>query len=189
MTRKTLDITGIQNELEGGSAFFPAPRPSSPPAAPRTAKKKPSNTPTARPSTRRPVDTPPPDVRRSHDAQKERMTDVTPDTMPSTTQSRTNDPTTAGQNDTTVSRHHATTPPPIEPIRRAVKQIGKEAATHRFTTEEKRAIADIVYTLGQQGYRTSENEIARIAINSLLLDYQEHGEQSILYCVIKALNA
>src|ERR1700690_701551 len=53
-----------------------------------------------------------------------------------------------------VSRHHDTTIPSmvsrphdtiIELIRSAVKTFGKEAATHRFTPDEKKAIADIVY--------------------------------------------
>ncbi len=61
-----------------------------------------------------------------------------------------------------VSRYHDTT---IETIRKAVKQIGKEGATHRFTSKEKRDIADLIYTYKRQGIRTSENEITRIAIN------------------------
>ncbi|MHA2092866.1 MAG: hypothetical protein ACW98K_18635 [Candidatus Kariarchaeaceae archaeon] len=43
--------------------------------------------------------------------------------------------------DTTIPRHHDT----IEIIRKAVKDYGKEAATHRFTLEEKKAIAEIIF--------------------------------------------
>lgn len=76
----------------------------------------------------------------------------------------------------------------LETIRKTVRQIGKEAATHRFTTEEKNVLADIVYTYTRQGYRTSENEITRIAINWLILDYQEQGEQSVLAQVLEMLH-
>jgi hypothetical protein len=98
---------------------------------------------------------------------------------------------------TVIPRHHDTTQPSmvaryhdtmIERIRAAVKAFGKEAATHRFTPEEKKAITDIVYTYKIQGVRTSENEVARIAINFIVHDYKENGENSILHRAIKALN-
>lgn len=114
---------------------------------------------------------------------------------------------------TTVASHHATTTPQnqgvvqlsksdailptnepimtptvVEEIRKTVKQFGKEAATYRLTEAEKQQLADIVYTYKRQGYRTSDNELARIAINWLLLDYQEQGEQSILARVLEALH-
>ena len=41
----------------------------------------------------------------------------------------------------TVSRHHETI---IEDVRKAVKELGKEAATHRFTTDEKKVLADTI---------------------------------------------
>ena len=75
----------------------------------------------------------------------------------------------------------------VRRIRGAVKNLGKEAATHRFTQEEKDKIADIVYTYHRQGYKTSENEIARIGINWLINEFQENGSQSILHRVLKAL--
>jgi len=104
-----------------------------------------------------------------------------------------------------IPRHHATTPPSnqamqmptmpatidattVERIRKTVKQLGKEAATHRFTPEEKRQLADIVYTYERRGCRTSENEITRIAINWMLGDYQEFGEQSMLARLLEALH-
>ena len=79
-------------------------------------------------------------------------------------------------------------PDMLEEVRRVVKQLGKEAATHRFTGEEKRAIADLVYTYHRQGYRTSENEITRIAVNWLLLDFKERGEQSVLARMLDLLH-
>jgi len=76
----------------------------------------------------------------------------------------------------------------VETVRVAVKQFGKEAATHRFTPEEKKAIADIIYTYKMRGIRTSENELTRIGVHFLLEDYEENGENSFLDRVLKALN-
>jgi hypothetical protein len=95
--------------------------------------------------------------------------------------------------DTKPPRHHATVIPRyhdtvIEVIRAAVKAFGKEAATHRFTLEEKKAIADIVYAYKRTGIRTSENELSRIGVNFLVEDYRKNGESSILHKVLKALN-
>jgi hypothetical protein len=74
-------------------------------------------------------------------------------------------------------------------VRKAVKQIGKEAATHRFTLDEKNLLADIEYTYKRQGIRTSENEITRIAINYFIEDYRKNGESSLLATIIKRLNS
>jgi len=87
--------------------------------------------------------------------------------------------------ETTVSRYHDTI---IELVRKAVKEFGKEAATHRFTVEEKKAIADIIYSYKNRGIRTSENEIARIAVNFIINDYRENGENSVLDKALRALN-
>ena len=103
---------------------------------------------------------------------------------------------------TMTPRHHDTMQPSnrdtrlplteddmIEAVRKAVKQIGKEAATHRFTLEEKQLLADIEYTYRRQGIRTSENEITRIAINYFAEDYRKNGENSLLAKVLKKLNS
>lgn len=121
--------------------------------------------------------------------------------------------TTSSNRDTVIPRHHdiktsrnqpqavaqnpaATTPALVttdlspellEEVRKVVKQLGKEAATHRFSIEEKRSIADLVYTYNRQGYRTSENEITRIAVNWILLDFKERGEQSVLARMLELL--
>ena len=104
--------------------------------------------------------------------------------------------------DTTIPRHRdttASTMPPrnedtteddiLDVVRKAVRQIGKEAATHRFTLDEKNSLADIEYTYGRQGIRTSENEITRIAINYFIQEYRKHGDSSLLVKVIKRLNS
>lgn len=83
--------------------------------------------------------------------------------------------------DTTVSAF-------VERVRKAVKKVGKEAAVHRFTPEEKRELAELIYKYARRGQKTSENEIARIGINWLVLDYKEKGEESILAQVLEALN-
>ena len=87
--------------------------------------------------------------------------------------------------DTTVSRYHDTI---FELIRKAVKEFGKEAATHRFTGQEKKAVADIIYAYKNRGFKTSENEITRIAVNFIINDYKENGENSVLDTVLRALN-
>ncbi len=105
------------------------------------------------------------------------------------------------ESDGVVSRHRDTTIPPvsevpmlnsesavIERVRKAVKEFGKEAATHRFTLAEKKAIAELVYTYRQQGLRTNENVIARIAINYLFFDYQRNLQKSILHKALQSLN-
>jgi hypothetical protein len=76
----------------------------------------------------------------------------------------------------------------IQTIRSAVKQFGKEAATHRFTPDEKKAVAEVVFAYRNRGIKTSENEIARTGVNFLIEDYKVNGEKSILDQVLKALN-
>lgn len=76
----------------------------------------------------------------------------------------------------------------IELIRRAVKFVGKDPFFGRFTPEEKRMLADVAYTYKRSGVKTSENEIARIAVNFIVADYKENGENCLLERVLKALN-
>lgn len=95
--------------------------------------------------------------------------------------------------DTTIPRNHDTTTPRyhdtiIKIIRKAVKDFGKEAATHRFTIAEKKAIADIIFRFRAKDIKTSENEITRIAVNFIVRDYQDNGNKSILERTLKALN-
>lgn len=92
-------------------------------------------------------------------------------------------------------RHRDTTRPAVpsdrarvEAIRKAVRQLGKEDATYRFTLEEKKGLAGIVYTYQSTGIKTSQNEITRIGVNWLLEDYRENGKQSVLARVLDRLN-
>jgi hypothetical protein len=77
----------------------------------------------------------------------------------------------------------------IEAIRKVVKTQGREVSFIRLTPEEKAQVSDIVYTYKRQGQKTTENQINRIAINYLLHDYHEHGEQSVLARVLAILLA
>jgi len=96
------------------------------------------------------------------------------------------DTMTPSNHDTVIPRYHDEM---VEIVRKAVKEFGKEAATHRFTPDEKRGLADIIYTYQNSGIRTSENEITRIAVNYLIHDYRVNGENSILDKILKALNS
>ncbi len=96
--------------------------------------------------------------------------------------------------DTMKPRTHDTTMPSseddiLEEVRKAVKQVGKEAATQRLTLEEKQLIADIEYSYQRQGIRTSGNEIMRIATNYIIRDYRKNGENSVLAKIITQLNS
>lgn len=76
----------------------------------------------------------------------------------------------------------------IELIRKAVKDVGKESATYRLTPEEKKALLELTFTYKVQGFKTSENELTRIAINFILEDHKKNGRNSILEKVLQALN-
>jgi len=76
----------------------------------------------------------------------------------------------------------------IETIRKAVKDVGKDSATYRFTPEEKKALLEISFAYKMQGYKTSENELTRIAINFILEDQKQNGLNSVLQRVLDALS-
>jgi len=164
--KKKLNTSRVMSELTGVSPFFPT--------ATEEPKQEDAPSPIHIPradSTKPEKKKPAPATDRYHDTMKPR------------------------HRDTTVSRNHATTGAIVqdndllEKARKAVKQIGKEAATHRFTLEEKNMLADIEYTYRRQGIRTSENEITRIAMNYFAEDYRKNGEESLLAKVLKLLNS
>lgn len=163
MTKKILNTDAITNELEGASLFF----------------------------SKQPV-------------KKERPSLITTDTSP-----QPDHPEIVERNPVNkkkkvlrkMSKHasthaskNASTPDNlIETIRKTVKQIGKETVFLRLTTQEKRDISAVVYSLNEiysgEIRKTTENQIGRIGLNFLLEDFKERGENSILASVIKALNA
>lgn len=176
MSKKQLDEQNIVNELKGGSAFFPSksevPLPDSP---------------------KKDVPTPPvmglgspKQVKESFQVIGASSAEMASEGPRRKIGKEKNDTTTPRYHDTTVSSYSETK---VETIRKAVKQQGKEAATHRFTLEEKRMLRDVVYTYLAQGVRTSENEIARIAIHFLIADYHENNETSVLARVLERLNS
>ena len=92
-----------------------------------------------------------------------------------------------------LSSNHAAMPPDnqddvVEYIRQAVRQTGKEAGTYRITREEKKALLELCYSYRLAGIRTSENEIARIALNYLIHDYKINPKDSILSRVMEAIH-
>ena len=163
--KKRLNIDQIQSELRGGSAFFPDYKggdhsPTDPSQEPNPADSSP------------PVEAPP---------YQDNKTSAPP------AQHRPD-------GDTVIPRHHDTntsrnTDDTVEVVRKVVKQLGKEAATYRFTQEEKKVLSDIVYQYKGQGIRTSENEITRIAINGLVEEYRKHKKNSLLARVLERLNS
>jgi hypothetical protein len=110
------------------------------------------------------------------------------------TEREKHDPAKERYHDTMTPRNHDTMVSAqeqdmLEIVRKAVRQVGKEAATQRLTLEEKQALADIEYRYQRQGIRTSGNEIARIAINYVIEDYRKNGENSILAQALHKLNS
>ena len=95
-------------------------------------------------------------------------------------------PQQASSHGSMTSRYHDRL---IEDIRKAVKVVGREPGTIRLTEQEKSQLTDIIYTLGRQGKRTSENELYRVALNFLLEDWREYGKESVLARVLAALHA
>jgi hypothetical protein len=98
----------------------------------------------------------------------------------------------ATSNDTVIPRYQDTMvshdqDEVVEVVRKAVKHLGKEAATYRFTEDEKKALSNVMFTYKNKKVRTSENEITRIAINLMLEDYRRHGELSLLAKVLERL--
>jgi hypothetical protein len=174
--KKRFNSDELMAELTEGSAFFrrPAPQPTPPPEPPA---------PVAVPE---PVSPPPP---KPDGAASPRDT-VIPrhrDTIPDTVVSRNHD--TAP--DTAVPQGEVVVPaaPLIERTRRAVKKLGKEAATHRFTVDEKNTLKKIEHEYDLKGIRTSENEITRIAINYMTEDYRINKDASILAKVLELLHS
>jgi hypothetical protein len=180
--KKKLPDSDITNELSASSVFFTAretSEPTTPPLAPVETVTSPTQKPDLLSSTKpQPVDAKPPS---NHDT-------VTPRNRNTKVSSNQRRMGTQAQPSMTPPTNSYVSPEMLEEVRRVVKQLGKEAATHRFSVEEKRALADLVYTYNRQGYRTSENEITRIAVNWLLLDFKESGEQSVLARMLERLH-
>ena len=79
------------------------------------------------------------------------------------------------------------TPALLRQLRQAVHRLGKEAATYRFTREEKDGLAEVIYQQSKAGIKACENEIVRIGVNWLLQDYRAKGEKSLVALTLRAL--
>ena len=182
--KKNLPSHDIANELSGSSVFF-SPKEKTDLTQQPEVRTEPDAT------TNQPIEA-------ATVSEKPHSVKSTPSNNHDTVIPRNHDTKKSGKQSQAKPRTHQTTtqittpvdvsPDKLEGIRKVVKQLGKEAATHRFTIEEKRAVADLVYTYNRQGYRTSENEITRIAVNWLLLDFKERGEQSVLSRMLELLH-
>src|SRR3989337_1122932 len=75
-----------------------------------------------------------------------------------------------------------------ERVRKTVKANGKEVVYLRLTEEEKNRLGEVIYAYKKKKVKTSETEIARIALNYLLEEYQEKGKESALAKVLELLN-
>lgn len=73
----------------------------------------------------------------------------------------------------------------ISAIRAKLLHPGKEPATYRLTIEEKKKMAEIIFTLKMKNKRITENEIIRIALNAFLYDYEKDKTKSILTRLIQ----
>jgi hypothetical protein len=171
--KKRLKIDVIQNELRGGSAFFPGYKGvgDTPDQAPEASMPETSSHDSVTPVNH--GSTPPPHT-----------THVTPETSPLQH---------ASEQDRLQASNHASTlaisPETIEAIRKVVKNPGKQEVLYvRVSKEEKDTLEDITYTYKRQGIKTSDNEIARVAINTLLADYKINGANSLLAILLKSLH-
>ena len=171
MSKKHLQVEGIVNELAGASLFFtnqPAtvtPQPKLEASKTEPVSPIPENKPQAKKET---VKTD------KHESMHARMHAFNSDNMIT--------------NNNQDLQHDA-----VEAIRKSVKQVGKEEFYLRLTPAEKSEVAKVVYTFNElsvgEGRKISANDIGRIGLHHLLIDYRENGEKSILFRVLAALNA
>jgi hypothetical protein len=178
--KKKLDTAGIVNELEGASLFFSKP---ATPLPSNEAKKADDKTP--EPTTYEQTQ------QRVKEVKSQRVNNKSrPTTQPKSEINVVMNESLQASNNASM---HASNQPInqetiIEIIRKAVKDVGKDSATYRFTPEEKKALLELSFSYKMQGYKTSENELTRIAINFLLEDHKQNGQNSILRRVLDALN-
>jgi len=90
------------------------------------------------------------------------------------------------KNDTMTSRYHDSM---IAKIARSVRDVGKEVSTYRLTPQEKTALVEIIYHYRMHNCRLSENEIARIAINLLIEDFNKNKKSCMLSRIAEAMKA
>jgi len=78
----------------------------------------------------------------------------------------------------------------VEDVRVVVKEVGRENSPLRLTANENTMLEDSIYDIKRTfGLRTDKTEVERIALNYILNDYQENGEQSILVAIVRKLRS
>ena len=93
--------------------------------------------------------------------------------------------------DSPDTRHDVTTSARQDVDYRAWKDIIENTETHnsalRLTREERYDVEDVVSDLERTHHiKTSMNELARLGLLSILRDYKQHKQQSLVYKVKKA---
>ena len=175
--RKRLNTDQVQSELRGESAFFPG-------------YKRSGNTPDHIPEVSKPAIPP-------ADTVTPRPADTTTPLTPNQTNQEPSTPQEASKieskPDRLLASNHASmlaiSPEMIEAVRKVVKNPGKEEVLYvRVSKEEKDALDDINYTYKRQSIKTSDNEIVRVAINTLLADYKLNGANSLLAILLASLH-
>lgn len=183
--KKKLNIENITNELEGASLFFN--RPTTPPPSNQpekeTVEPKPEPVVIPKPKTKsKPAKT-------RLEPQPLSETEINNfDRTPSIHESMNANMQASNNASMHASKQSLHQDSIIETIRKTVKYVGKDSATYRFTPEEKKALLELSFSYKMQGYKTSENELIRIAINFLLEDQKQSGRNSVLQRVLDELN-
>lgn len=185
MSKKILKKQSVINELRGQSAFFrqdASAQPIPDKSKPKTVKNIPKN------PKKHPMAYIEKEMLKPSPNQQQSPIDLPAE--------KKND--SVSSKDSNQANTHASMPANIqddliETIRKTVKQVGKDALFVRLTPDEKHQVTSVVYAINEmyrgESRKTSENEIGRIGVNFLLVDYKTNGEQSILAKVLTALNA
>ncbi len=168
---KKLNVTGITNELQGASVFFPShPTPLPSP----TPKEEPIETVTLPPL-------PPVEVVPLKNETVVPTEAVAPEIQKPVVKEKKKASVQSREQASKLASYHASV---LAKINKAVREIGKEVSYTRLTQEEKRRVLDIIYSFKSTGVKTTENELMRIALNFLLEDYDLQKKGSILHKVL-----
>lgn len=182
MNKKPLQINSISNELAGASLFF----------TPQGHSPSPSSTPDEQIRTPIPAEPIRPveiEVKKEENHTSKQNSNIA--SLPSDMKANKDANTAASK---LASEPSENSYDPIETIRKTVRQVGKESVYIRLTPIEKEQINSTIYAINGLYHREGNNkftanELGRIAINSLLEDFQANREQSTLAKVLDALKA
>lgn len=71
-------------------------------------------------------------------------------------------------------------------LRKVLMQDNNQPHSSRLTADEKDWLRDVTYEMKKAGLKCDANKILRVALNNLMLDYIDHGEQSVLQRTLTA---